>query len=168
MAQVMIPRTDASIDETEGRILVRWCKDLGFRTVLEFGPGYSTNFFLEAGCEVTSCESDDEWVRHFLKYPESRRVRLVTFESRKLPLVLPIAGERFDFAFIDAPKGDVFSASRINTTLYAWHRCGLIAIHDTNRPGERLTVRILEALGCEIIGQPSESVRGLTLLKVKV
>jgi predicted O-methyltransferase YrrM len=163
----MIPRTDASIDETEGKILALWCKNLGVRTVLEFGPGYSTNFFLDAGCVVTACESDAEWFEKFVRQPKTHAVRLRTFTANELPLVMAIGNERFDLAFIDAPKGNVFPASRINTALYAWHRCAHIAIHDTNRPGERLTVQILQALGCQIIAEPNESVRGLTLLKVK-
>lgn len=164
----MIPQTDHSISKDDGEMLMRWCKNLGVRTVLEFGPGYSTNFFLQAGCNVTSCESNIHWFQEFAKHPESRLVNMARFFESDFPLEIPeIKSRYFDLAFIDAPKGDVFPASRINTALYAWYRCGLIAMHDTNRPGERLTVRILQALGCQIIAEYSESIGGLTLLKVK-
>jgi hypothetical protein len=163
----MIPRTDASIDEAEGRKLVEWCKKSDVRTVLEFGPGYSTNFFLEAGCKVTCAESDAVWIEHFKQYPESKRVELVMFKADEIPLApwTYDMGLRFDIAFIDAPRGDIFPASRINTALFAWRRCRFIAMHDTNRPGERLTVNILKAIRCRVMDE-YQSARGMTLLQV--
>ena len=162
----MIPRTEFSIDESDGKMLVRWCKELGIRTVLEFGPGYSTNFFLEAGCQITAAESDGEWARAFQKHPESKQVKLVPFEANALPLVLSGVPPYFDLTFVDAPKGHVFPCSRVNAAIYGYHHSDYIIMHDSNRPGELLTVRILQSLGCQIVHEFTASVGGMTLLKI--
>jgi len=97
----MIPQTGYSITIAEGRQIEQRCLFHAVKTVLEFGPGYSTNFFLAAGCQLTCLECDERWANQFRQFPEARQVRLFSFTDNQFPLVIPeLAEAKFDLVFL--------------------------------------------------------------------
>ncbi len=129
----------------------------GAKSVLEFGPGDSTQVFLDAGVErIVSLEYIDKWLEVAReRFKDEPRV-----EIRKFTDTLPVVAEtdeQFDVAFVDAPKGwplqnrhkheGYEDCSRFNTTLFALQHAPVVYLHDAYRPLERGTLGRLNAMG---------------------
>lgn len=112
------------------------------RQVLEIGPGASTWAFLEAGCEVLTCETDNE----FLAEAKSR------FASQEKITVLPakpcpglgLEWMRWSgaLAFVDGPYEpglDESAPARLDACKFASERAKMVILHDACRSGEQRT-----------------------------
>ncbi len=128
-------------------------------TVLEFGPGDSTQAMLDMGIKrIVTCENINKWFLVAKKrFKNEKRVTILRFYD-EMPCRVDGLGEneRFDLGFVDAPKGfnparkihEGFSdCSRLNTLLYALQRCKVVLLHDATRPLERATLFRVWATG---------------------
>jgi hypothetical protein len=156
----------------------------GTKSVLEFGPGFSTYAFIEAGVpRILCCEYLDKWFEfakvRFKDYPqvEIRRfldeAPVATFEVR--PGVFKADSlECFDLAFVDSPKGyagartihpDQIDCSRLNTCLLALMHSPVVLLHDAYRPLERGTLGRLSAAGHKVTFYNKASRGGLARIE---
>jgi len=134
---------------------------LGAKSILEFGPGDSTEFFAKMGLQVTTCEHDQHWYEVAVeRFKDMPNVRVLKCED-EMPVVVHGLGddERFDLAFVDAPQGyrprrkihkGYEDCSRFNTTLFALQHATVALLHDTQRPAERGTLNRLHLMGYKI------------------
>lgn len=131
----------------------------GKKSVLEFGPGFSTYAFIEAGVErILCCEYLDKWIEiskeRFKDFPQ---VEIIRFYDEPVARA-DITGE-FDLALVDSPKG-FFGArtihkgqedcSRLNTCLLALKHAPIVLLHDATRPLERGTMGRLSSMGHKV------------------
>lgn len=135
------------------------------KTVLEFGPGSSTQTFIDAGAtRVVSCEYIDKWLEVAKeRFRDEPRIEILKFHD-----TVPVAVEdfdpewHFDVGFVDAPKGFIPlrrqhpqfpDCSRLNTCMFALEYCDIVFLHDAMRGCERATLAQLERWGfkCELI-----------------
>jgi hypothetical protein len=134
---------------------------LGAKSILEFGPGDSTQIFADLGLQVTTVEHSEKWYEvakeRFKDYPN---VRVLKGED-EMPFIIHGMGayEKFDLAFVDAPEGypprrkihkGYEDCSRINTCLAALERAPVVLLHDVVRGLERGTLNRLNRLGYKI------------------
>lgn len=132
----------------------------GANSVVEFGPGYSTFAFIEAGVkEIVGLEHDDKWfdkqTERFKDYPQVS-IKRYWNEAPVARVPKDVSNRRFDIAFVDSPKG-YFSArvihpgqedcSRLNTCLAALALAPVVYLHDALRPLERGTLGYLHRIG---------------------
>jgi hypothetical protein len=149
-----LPANPYSLSDDELRALRKFIDRHKVQSVLEFGPGRSTECLLDAGCQVVSLEYDSHWLAHYRSlFANQPRLKLGAFENRE-PVTLPDwLPQRFDLALVDSPRGDHAKGgcSRLNTCLAAAAHADLILLHDVNRQGERATIEQLRTLGwtCE-------------------
>ncbi len=118
--------------------LAEFARRNNVRTVLEFGPGRSTEYFLNAGCEVWSFEYQERWLRHCRRTFAGRpRLTLGRFENVPDVRLPELVGRRFDMAFVDSPTAAhrpvAVPQSRLNTTLAAARYSDVILLHDVDR-----------------------------------
>lgn len=145
-------RTHHSILVEDGSKLAEWCDRLGVKTVLEFGPGFSTNYLARNGRQVTAVENDPVWLNEHAIALEELGVEYYLFDLSSENLSLPPLDDRlFDFGFVDGPPGTDGYYSRLNTAVYAAARCKYVALHDTNRPGEGHVVDYLVQQGWQVL-----------------
>lgn len=139
------------------KLLTEAAKDA--KSVLEFGPGDTTEIFIRAGVQrIVTCEYIEKW---FLvakdRFKSAPGVEVLSFTDT-IPVVVEglDPNERFDVGFVDAPKGyagarlahpGYADCSRYNTTLYALERCKVVYLHDATRPLERGTLGRLHLMG---------------------
>jgi hypothetical protein len=132
----------------------------GVSSVVEFGPGYSTFAFIEAGVpEIVGLEHDDQWfdlqTQRFEGYDH---VTIGRYWNTGPVATVPddVSAKRFDIAFVDSPKGykahrlvheGQADCSRLNTCLAALELAPIVYLHDSQRPLERCTLSRLNALG---------------------
>jgi hypothetical protein len=150
----VLHRKDVAVFESEAA-------RLNAKTVLEFGPGKSTDVFASLGLQVTTVEHMQQWFEvaqeRFKDYPN---VRVLKGED-EMPFLVPDLGpdEKFDFAFVDAPQGyyprrkihkGYEDCSRFNTTLLALQHAPVVLLHDITRPLERGTLNRLNRMGYHI------------------
>jgi hypothetical protein len=145
---------------------------LNARSILEFGPGDSTEFFASLGLQVTTVEHMEKWYlvakERFKDYPN---VRVLKGED-EMPFTVEGLGsfEKFDLAFVDAPQGyyplrkihaGYEDCSRFNTALFALQHAPVVLLHDATRPCERATLNRLHLMGykIEIINVPYGAAR---------
>jgi hypothetical protein len=134
---------------------------LGAKSILEIGPGDSTEVFAKLGLQVTTIEHIQKWyevaLERFKDYPN---VRVLKGED-EMPFRVDGMGsyEKFDLAFVDAPQGyfpmrkiheGYEDCSRLNTTLFALERSPVVLLHDVTRPLERGTLNRLNVLGYKV------------------
>lgn len=140
---------DAVFFESDDRAQIkREVERLGAKTVLEFGPGDSTQAFLDAGVgKIVTCENIDKWLDVAKdRFKDDKRVTVLKFEDEFPVTVDGLGNETFDIGFVDAPKGfnpvrkihpGYADCSRLNTLVYALERCNVVLLHDATRPLER-------------------------------
>lgn len=143
-------------------LLLHYAK--GCKRTLEFGPGFSTMAFVEAGVlRIHTCEYQ------LVFYQEARRkmaqhanVVVHHFDNTENIVVPGIAeDDMFDMAFVDAPVGQgkrrvlipgQEKYSRLNTVLYALAHANTVLLHDCHRHGEQMTLKyVREELGKRIL-----------------
>jgi hypothetical protein len=134
---------------------------LGATSVLEFGPGGTTDIFIKAGVpRIVTCEYIDKWYEVAKeRFKDVPSVEVLSFTDT-VPVVVHELGddEMFDVGFVDAPKGYAAArtihkgyedCSRFNTALFALERCKVVCLHDATRPLERGTLSRLRLMGYE-------------------
>lgn len=126
--------------------------------VLEFGPGSSTQVFIDFGClYICTCEHDQKWYELAKqKFAACHGVVVRKYHNNPKVTVEGLDdGEHFGLAFVDSPKGtdrrvrlkDQEDCSRLNTVMFAIKRAPVVLLHDAQREGEQNTLRRLETLG---------------------
>jgi hypothetical protein len=133
----------------------------GVNSVLEFGPGGTTDVFIKAGVpRIITCEYIDKWYEAAReRFSENMNVGVLLFTDT-VPVVVEglDPDEIFDVGFVDAPKGYAAArkahpgyedCSRFNTTLFALERCKVVYLHDATRPLERGTLAKIRLMGYE-------------------
>jgi predicted O-methyltransferase YrrM len=151
--------TGASTHHSEDvRLLTEAVKDA--KSVLEFGPGGTTDIFIAAGVpRIVTCEYIDKWLQVAKeRFKDVPSVAVFSFTDT-VPVDVPGLGhETFDVGFVDAPKGyaaarkvhpGLEDCSRFNTVLFALERCKVVYLHDATRPLERGTLSRLHLMGYE-------------------
>jgi hypothetical protein len=132
----------------------------GKQSVLEFGPGFSTFAFIEAGVpRILCCEYLDKWLEigkeRFKDYPQVEIIRYLDEPEAKAD----IGSEQFDLALVDSPKGYTGArtahpgqedCSRLNTCLLALKHAPVVLLHDAGRPLERGTLGRLNKMGHKV------------------
>ena len=158
-----------TLTQTDHKLLMTIAK--GVSSVVEFGPGYSTFAFIEAGVpEIVGLEHDDKWfalqTERFETFPQ---VTIGRYWDTAPKATVPddITARTFDIAFVDSPKGykggrkvhdGQADCSRLNTCLAALDIAPIVYLHDAVRPLERCSLSRLNALGHKIewVAQPPE------------
>lgn len=155
------PYTTGVIHPRDVEYLKFEISSLGAKTLLEFGPGSSTELFAKLGLKITTIEHMEKWYQVakecFKDYPN---VRVLKGED-EIPFLVPEldASEKFDIAFVDAPQGyepvrkvhkGYEDCSRYNTTLFALQHAPVVFLHDVVRPLERGTLNRLNRMGYHI------------------
>ena len=143
----------------------------GKERILEFGPGYSTYAWIEAGAKlIISLECHRPWreekKEQFKRYPQ---VHVARFDN-----IAPVAEVAdichthgpYDLALVDSPRGMASrerlegqeECSRLNTCLAALEHAPVVLLHDAVRPCERNTLNWLAQLGHTIkfLAEPPE------------
>jgi hypothetical protein len=141
------------------KLLTEAVKDAG--SVLEFGPGGTTDIFIKAGVpRIITCEYIEKWYEVAReRFSENMNVGVLLFTDT-VPVVVEglDPDETFDVGFVDAPKGYAAArtvhkgyedCSRFNTVLFALERCKVVYLHDATRPLERGTLSRLRLMGYE-------------------
>lgn len=124
----------AAISEMEYDWLIKFAKENQIKTVLEFGLGASTYAFLEAGCDVTTFETNQSYSGKFSDLPFACNVRIYKKENTLKEKL----GRRFDLAFIDGPLGEK-NYSRFLACLFCTRYSDHLLLHDYRRVGEQET-----------------------------
>jgi hypothetical protein len=131
----------------------------GVNSVLEFGPGGTTDVFIKAGVpRIITCEYIEKWYEVAReRFSENMNVGVLRFTDTVPVTVEGLdPDERFDIGFVDAPKGYAAArfkhpgyedCSRFNTTLFALERCKVVYLHDAIRPLERGTLAKIRLMG---------------------
>lgn len=144
------------------------------KSILEFGPGVSTDAFINAGCQrIATCEHIDKWfhvaVERFKDYPQVTVYRYMNSHEVTIPGLDP--SERFDIAFVDSPIGAPKNrvkikgqegCSRLNTLLYAMNHAYVVYLHDVYREAEQASLEYASRLGWNVNIHPTR--RGLACL----
>lgn len=127
------------------------------KSVLEFGPGYTTQIFLELGIKrIVTCEHMEKWLEVAKeRFAGDDRVRVISY-TNTVPVEADLGGEKFDIALVDSPQGfasarvshpGMEDCSRLNTCLFALEHAKVVLLHDADRPLERGTLGRLNASG---------------------
>jgi predicted O-methyltransferase YrrM len=120
-------------------------------SLLEFGPGQSTDKFLSAGVErLTTCEHDPVNFRAMREHFRADKRVTVLHHVFASEIVVPkLDGKAFDAAYVNTPDGD-----RMNTLRCALRACALVFVQDAKRPDRRAMLDRLSDEGvafCEMI-----------------
>lgn len=129
----------------------------GKKSVLEFGPGFSTFALIEAGVgRILCCEYLDKWIEiskeRFKDFPQ---VEIIRFLDTAPEAQADITGD-FELAVVDSPKGYVSARTvhpgqedcvRLNTCLLALKHAPVVLLHDAFRTLERATLGRLRQMG---------------------
>ena len=107
-------------------------KKHNIKSVLEFGPGASTEKFCEAGMEVISLETDGTWAKEVIqRYPSAT---VFVWDNYDLPD--GVVGREFDLAFVDG------ITPRSSQMRHSIQLAKNVLLHDANRPKEKQLVRL--------------------------
>jgi predicted O-methyltransferase YrrM len=153
-----------SIDDAEALFLQRFVELNQVKTVLEFGPGRSTQVILDAGCEVWALEHDPKWLQIIRSQLGSAAgLKLLTSYQMAPELkISEVEGLRFDMAFIDGPPAAFYRKfGRINSIEFAAARTDVLLLHDALRDLERNSMEVMEEKGWQWRTLPSK--RGLAV-----
>jgi predicted O-methyltransferase YrrM len=126
-------------------------RDNRIASLLEFGPGHSTHYFLSAGVErITTCENDPAIFRSAREFFRSEdRVSVLHYVFSQEIHIPKLDGKAFDAAYVNAPDGD-----RMNTLRAALRACGLVFVQDAKRPDRMAALERITDEGfayCEMI-----------------
>lgn len=145
------------IRDDDEAVLRQVIQDHDIKSLLEFGPGYSTHLFLCAGVErIVSCEHDSSWLtRAGELFANDKRVTILPYANSPV-VAANLEGQTFDAAFVDSPKGTAKArvvhrgqedVSRYNTLRAALTCAPLVLLHDARRPLEQAALARLVAEG---------------------
>jgi hypothetical protein len=132
---------------------------MGKKSVLEFGPGFSTYAFIEAEVPRILCL---EYLDKYFDFAKERFKDFPQVEIGRFWDEPDARGEvegQFDLALVDSPKGYAGArtahpgqkdCSRLNTCLLALKHSPVVLLHDAYRPLERGTLGRLSAMGHKV------------------
>ena len=155
-------RPSLSLTVEDYNCLVAIAQQLQPKRVLEFGPGYSTYAWIEAGVpEIVSLECRDEWrkekEREFSEFPN---VSVQPYWNEAPQARVPEDIGNFDLAFVDSPRGQPNKSAiklpgqqdcnRLNTLVKAMSLSPISLLHDAARVYERNSLAEMSKLGCEV------------------
>ena len=132
------------------------------KRVLEFGPGYSTYAWIEAGVpEIVSVEHIDDWREEKrAQFAEFPNVSVQPFWNEAPVARLGQDAGEFDLAFVDSPRGGhnkgrarlpgQQDCSRLNTLMCALKHAPIALLHDATRVDERHSLRRAELAGHKV------------------
>jgi hypothetical protein len=154
-------RTTSSIDDFDEQLLRKWCAHYHVKTVLEFGPGYSTEVFTSVCGHVDSVEDNEQ---HLGDGASANKCIYHPFTGRcaNIPDLLP----KYDLGFVDGPAGAARPLARLSSALFCADRCRLIALHDTGRSDEKFIVEIMERMGWTTVQRRLDG-RGMVLMQLR-
>lgn len=143
--------------------LARYCRRMGIRQVVEFGPGDSTLALLDAGCEVLSFEHDAGWLQTAVeRFDGESRVNLRLCPEGTVPEAGGLAFEP-ELVFVDGPPfREGQEMSRLQPCEWALERCGAFILHDAKREGEMATLAEMERRGMRVTRIPTR--KGLAVV----
>lgn len=150
----------SSMDKAECMFISQFCRAKNIKSVLEFGPGNSTQALIDGGVEIiTAFEQDAAYAESIkIRFPA---IRLFCYDPSQIPISRGFVSN-FDIALIDGPTVKSFTPSRLNAALFCFTRTRIIMMHDTVR--DRITLEVLEDIGM-VIEKQFESERGLAVLR---
>jgi len=145
------------IEDDDATALHQIVQDHKIKSLLEFGPGYSTHAFLCAGVErIVSCEHDPNWLATARGlFATEKRVTILPYTNTPV-VAVNLEGQTFDAAFVDSPEGSAKARvvhrgqedlSRYNTLRAALIHAPLAFLHDARRPLEQAALARLVAEG---------------------
>jgi hypothetical protein len=112
-------------------------------TILEFGPGLSTEFFVSLGKYVDTCET----MPKFAQAARAYGVNVFTYTDGP-DLKIEGLREQYDAAFVDGPETPRGTpVARWNSLEYALRLAPLVVLHDALRHGEAESLKRLQGLG---------------------
>jgi hypothetical protein len=131
-----------SVSQMECERLADFVRQNNIKSVLEFGPGASTWYFADVGCDVVSLEYDEKWFRRYKQaFQDVPNVRILKFTNASTVLVPELGNRTFDFAFVDSPVGTLYKErSRLNSCEFVAERTSQWMLHDSQRVAERQTL----------------------------
>jgi hypothetical protein len=159
---------------------ILWNEAKGKKSVLEFGPGFSTYAFIEAEVpRIVCCEYLDKWLEfakeRFKDYPQVEIRRF--YDEPVADLEVDVSEPwplSFDLALVDSPKGYAGArtihpgqedCSRYNTCVLALKYSPVVLLHDAYRPLERGTLGRLSAMGHKVTFYKKASRGGLARIE---
>jgi len=114
------------------------CRHFPLRTVLEFGPGHSTEVLLQSSsATIVSLETNLLWYLKYLRRFSSERVR-VRFGWPGKDLIQLGGQNRYSMIFIDA--GD--RVSILGSVFDLVHPNGMVFLHDAHREDYEAGIRL--------------------------
>jgi len=154
--------TSGSITPEERTILKDYATSHNIKSVLEFGPGYSTMSFL--ACEkIVSLEPNKTWYEKYKGIFEPfANVHIYLFNPNETNISVPEADSySFDLAFVDSPPARGV-LPRFNSLMYALARAKVVFLHDTKRQGEQNTIRTIAEMHPTLEIEQYKTSRGMT------
>jgi hypothetical protein len=146
-----------SILPDEMKILTNYCIDNNVQSILEFGPGVSTNEFSKIECVdvIHSYEAKDDYYKNASEvFMGATKIQIYKYDdSRNIEDILAFNPplKQYDFGFVDGPYGPSYRIySRINSCIIAKRFCKTFMLHDCERRGEVNTLLILKSIGMNI------------------
>jgi len=118
-------------------------------SVLEVGAGRSTQRFAEHGIPVTSLESNHRYMGRLARYFDSeewgKHIRLAPYTYVNGLGEPDLGGQTaWSFGFVDGPSAKVCPIrTRLHTCDFVFARTPRMVMHNSGRPGEVETVRIM-------------------------
>lgn len=117
-------------------------------SVLEFGPGDSTEEIANKCHLVVSFENVQKWTKVAQKrFANFGNVKIVKYDYQvEIDVSSENFGNKFDVAFVDGPKAGVQQLPRLLTLICAIKNSNVVFMHDANRKGERATVDVAKLI----------------------
>jgi len=158
----MLYRQSNALTLDDYKCLVAIAQRLQPKRMLEFGPGFSTYAWIEAGVpEIVTLECHDEWrgkkEAEFADYPS---VTVLPYWNEAPEARVPEEIGEFDLAFVDSPRGQgnpdavvhpgQEDYNRLNTLITATKLSPVTIIHDAVRVRERNSLAYVEKLGFDV------------------
>lgn len=139
-------RAVCSIMQDDDEIIENVIRAHGVKSVLEFGPGSSTELFVRSGVLIHSCEDDNWWFEKCkIQFPNVRFFRY----TDEPPIEIAGLLDSYDLGFVDGPRGTKFF-SRLNSMMFCTKRCKLVLVHDSKREGEMQSIkRMVDIFGVQ-------------------
>ena len=168
MSEAKLYQKSRTLTIEDYRLMMAEADRIKAKSVLEFGPGYSTFAWIEAGCDPIVClEHDKGWhevsIERFKQYPQVQ-IRKYWNEPEARGELEP--DEMFDLALVDSPKGYEAArvihpgqedCSRYNTLELALKHSKTVLLHDASRPLERGSLCKIQAQGHKVTHIPGSS-----------
>ncbi len=111
--------------------LTKICQNILLETIIEFGPGYSTQVFLEhaPNAKIFSFETDKKWYNTYKDKFDPTQVKVIYKEPGWDLKEMHAYGESFSLIFVDG--GDRLSALEVAYDLIGDE--GIVYLHDAHR-----------------------------------